>query len=264
MNDQTIKKRFGIVLVIMLICTAFIPAGHFSPEQHSLSPKNGKLLLTFINTANGKPIVLRDSVYTNYFGETYTVNKLKYYISNISLTETAGGKMHTPGGYFLVNAASDENSFDISLSAGKYNKLTFLLGVDSVKNCSGAQDGALDPLNDMFWTWNSGYVMFKLEGNSSASTADLNRIEHHLGGYKGPDKVITDISLEPAAGQLLEIKENTTTEIIIETNMDNYWNGNKAIRISETPVCITSGAVAKKISGNFKSLFTIKSIKITQ
>ncbi|MBS1734667.1 MAG: hypothetical protein JST02_15340, partial [Bacteroidetes bacterium] len=133
--------------------------------------ETGKLSITFINTANGKPVVLRDSAYSNYFGEQYTISKLKYYISN--LVFSGNGKDQEADTYFLVNAANESNAFDITLPAGNYSSIQFLLGVDSIRNCSGAQTGALDPMNDMFWTWNSGYVMFKLEGSSTASTADL-------------------------------------------------------------------------------------------
>jgi hypothetical protein len=41
--------------------------------------------VTFNNLAGDRPVILRDSVYTNYFGEEYTITKLKYYISNIRL-----------------------------------------------------------------------------------------------------------------------------------------------------------------------------------
>ena len=37
------------------------------------------------------------------------------------------------------------------------------LGVDSLRNVTGVQTGALDPAMDMYWTWNTGYVMAKLE-----------------------------------------------------------------------------------------------------
>ena len=224
------------------------------------SSKTGTLKISFINTANGKPIVLRDSLYSNYFGEKYSISKLKYYISNIVIT--ANGNASNMGGYYLVNAASDENSFEISLQPGNYNNLRFLLGVDSIRNCSGAQTGALDPMNDMFWTWNSGYVMFKLEGNSPSSTSDLNRIEHHLGGYKGTNNVATEISLDLTAKNSLEIKPGVTSELIIETNLDNYWHSNADIKISELPVCMITGELAKKIASNFKNLFSIKSIHI--
>ena len=71
--------------------------------------------------------------------------------------------------YHLVNQAIDSSlSFTISLAANKYDSVGFLLGVDSAGNTSGAQTGALDPLNDMFWTWNTGYVMEKTGRNISS------------------------------------------------------------------------------------------------
>ena len=146
------------------------------------------------------------------------------------------------------------------LQAGKYDKLQFLLGVDSIRNCSGAQTGALDPMNGMFWTWNSGYIMFKLEGNSTASTADLQRIEHHIGGYKGSDNVATVIHLDFNTTKLLEIKAGATTELVIETNLDNYWNGNASIKIAELPMCMITGEPALKVAKNFTGLFSVKEI----
>jgi hypothetical protein len=47
--------------------------------------------------------------------------------------------------------------------------IRFLLGVDSARNVSGIQTGALDPARGMFWTWNSGYVMAKIEGSSPSA-----------------------------------------------------------------------------------------------
>ncbi len=231
----------------------------FSINNINPAIQTGTLKIVFINTANGKQITLRDSIYSNYFGEQYHINKLKYYVSNIILS----GKqiVKNPGNYYLVNAASDDNSIELTIPTGNYNDLQFLLGVDSIRNCSGAQTGALDPMNDMFWTWNSGYVMFKLEGNSTASAADLQRIEHHIGGYKGANNVTTKISFSFSNDKSFEIKSNNTTEILIETNMDNYWHGKADIKISELPLCTITGEPAKKIASNFQNLFSIKSIQ---
>lgn len=220
--------------------------------------KTGTLKISFINTANGRPIVLHDSLYNNAFGEPYTISKLKYYISNVIIHGSNQLPENDP--FHLINAAEVNNSFEITLNEGNYKKIQFLLGVDSMHNCSGAQTGALDPLNDMFWTWNNGYVMFKLEGNSAASTADLQRIEHHIGGYKGANNVATLIDLD--FPQSLLIKENTITEIVIETNLDHYWKNNADIKISETPLWMTMGGMAKKIASNFNGLFSVMFLKI--
>lgn len=247
MNKQ-IHNYFFLCICCLLIMSFL----YEHPES------KGRLKITFINTANGAPVVLHDSTYINAFGEEYTISKLKYYISNISLTSAKTIK--EKNSYHLIDLAKS-TSFQLELKEGIYKNISFLLGVDSIRNCSGAQTGALDPMNDMFWTWNSGYVMFKMEGKSPSSTSDLARIEHHVGGYKGANNVATPVKLLfPDKGEL-KIKENTTTEIFIETNLDNYWKGKADIRIAEAPVCTLPGPLAKTIASNFAGMFSLKTIE---
>ena len=67
-----------------------------------------------------------------------------------------------------MKANQNHRLLNLYLPEGDYTELQFLLGVDSLHNVSGAQTDDLDPAKDMFWTWNSGYVMAKMEGNSPA------------------------------------------------------------------------------------------------
>ncbi|CAN5733362.1 hypothetical protein BH11BAC4_BH11BAC4_04830 [soil metagenome] len=253
MNKKLLPRIYFFIGAVSILLMGSSFSTHSYPTV-----KTGMLKISFINTVNGKPIILRDSIYSNYFGEQYSISKLKYYISHIVLT--GDGKPAKMDEYYLINAASEENSIEFSLPEGKYKSMQFLLGVDSIHNCSGAQTGALDPMNDMFWTWNSGYVMFKLEGSSPASSSDLNRIEHHVGGYKGTNNVATAIKMDIGTSNSLEIKAGATTELIIETNLDHYWHGTNDIRISDLSVCMIPGELAKKIAANFTGLFSIKSI----
>jgi len=214
--------------------------------------QTGKLMVSFNQEANGREIVVRDSTYSNPFGETYTIKKLKYYTGQWNFNNRIIDL------YTLINAASEENHVEFDLPPGKYREFSFLLGVDSASNCSGAQEGALDPMNDMFWTWNSGYIMFKLEGNSQESTADLNRIEWHIGGYKGPLNATRRITFnEP-----FEIIAGKTTQMEIVLNLDKVWDGKNKIKISEDPMCMTMGALAQKIADNFQGMFSIKTISL--
>lgn len=237
-------KRY---FIIFIFCYFFIPG-------IGLAQDAGMLSISFSLEANGSPILLRDTAYKNSFGETYTINKLKCYAGQWQFNQQAIDK------YLLVNAATEENKIDFSLPAGHYPQFSFLLGVDSMRNCSGAQDGALDPMNDMFWTWNSGYIMFKLEGNSLQSAADLNRIEWHIGGYKGPLNATRRISFQ----QPFEVASGKTTEIHIVLNLDKIWDGKNKIKISEDPMCMTMGTLAQKIADNFPGLFSIRNLSQPQ
>ena len=255
MPDNNVSKKqggiFSLIGILFLLMFSLITG--FTSEQKK--NKKGSLKITFINIANGKRVVLADSIYTNPYGETYTITKLRYYISNIYLNGNEQLAEHD--NYQLINEPTT-TSFTIPVKAGKYNSIKFLLGVDSIKNCSGIQDGALDPMNDMFWTWNSGYVMFKLEGISQSSPSVNHRIEHHIGGYRFGNKVATPIVLNYNE---IFIEENNTAELFIEMNLDKYWLSANNIKIAEMPVCTLPGELAKKVAANFSSLFSIKNNK---
>jgi hypothetical protein len=47
----------------------------------------------------------------------------------------------------------------------------------------------------MYWTWNSGYINFKLEGRFTKKTETSIPFEFHLGGYLPPFKTIQTISI---------------------------------------------------------------------
>ncbi len=222
----------------------------------------GKLKLSFIHTVNSKPLSLIDSVYKNDSNESYKISKLKYYLFDFKLNDQPIYSQH--GKYLLVNADKKENEIEFEhINAGAYSTVSFKIGVDSIDNCSGAQSGALDPINDMFWTWNSGYVFLKLEGTSPNSNADLNRLEYHLGGYKGDNALSTKIDLrcidEYGKSFLIRLDSNKETEVVVAFNLDNFWQRG-TVSIKENSICVSPGKIAKKLGTCFSTLFSIKSI----
>jgi len=171
------------------------------------------LKVTFVNTINKVPLVLDSVTYTNCWNETYTISKLKYYISNVQLQMANKTINKETNSYHLINEEDTATkSFSLSMPAGKYSSLSFLIGVDSLKNVSGAQTDALDPLNGMFWTWNNGYIMFKLEGNSPQSTVVNNKVEYHIGGFAGANNSLRIVTI------------NFVTPLILLKKRKNYRN----------------------------------------
>jgi hypothetical protein len=78
--------------------------------------------------------------------------------------------------------------------------IQFKLGIDSITNVSGAFGGALDPTKGMYWSWQSGYINFKMEGR----VKDKNYLLH-LGGYSSPFKAVQQVVL-PVLHQSNEFK----------------------------------------------------------
>ena len=189
----------------------------------------------------------------NDFSEIYSITKLKFYVSNIKF-ETSEATKNTSSVHLID--ASKPNNISVLAPPQKITGISFLLGIDSALNCSGAQSGALDPLNDMFWTWNNGYIFFKMEGSSDASTADLKRIEHHIGGFKGVNKTMRTVYLPISNPALLDEKI-----LVVQLDIDKYWNGVNKFKIAELPVVAIPGAQARNAADNFAGMFFIKDNK---
>ncbi len=164
----------------------------------SLHPKPGGRLQLFIHhQVGGQPLLLDSGRYTNALGQEFRVGMFKYYISHVSLQKGDGSWYEDRNDYFLVNE-DEPASKTITLNdipEGQYSALRFMLGVDSLHNCSGIQEGTLDPVKGMFWTWNTGYIFLKLEGTCPGSTSPGHIFEYHIGGYKPPNNCIRTITL---------------------------------------------------------------------
>jgi hypothetical protein len=245
---QLLKLTAAVSVLFLMSCQ----------KEVSLESNSTKIQLSISNTVNGSPLSF-GVPYTNSFGEDFTVSKLKYYISNIALIDSNGRLHKAPDSYFLFdqgNPSSMNISFSDDISA--YKGIQFLIGVDSVRNVSGAQTGALDPTNEMFWTWNSGYIMAKLEGSSSLSTLPDNRIEYHIGGFEGPDKVLRTISFE--FDQVYHLSLNKTLTVNLNAELQNWFNGVHNLPIQNNASCTTPGSLASEYSDNYSTMFSLGAV----
>lgn len=201
-----------------------------------------------------------DSRYQNSLGEPFTVRKFRYYISNIEFSDTTSDKYYRlKDQYFLINEADPHSkTMILKIPNGIYNRISFLIGVDSLKNVSGAQSGALDPLNDMFWTWKSGYVMAKLEGQSGVSTLPHKIFEYHIGGFTGTHNVLGRVTLSlPFA---VEAHAQKKAAVHIAADINRWFDGMHQLSIAQHPACTSIGALAKQFSENYLQMFTIQSV----
>jgi len=142
------------------------------------------------HVVGGEPLRLDEGRYRNAVGEEFTVQRLRYYLSLPRLRRADGSwfeprhPAESAEAYHLVDEAKPESRRlrITGVPAGEYTGIEFLLGVDDARNHAGAQSGALDPAQGMFWTWKSGYIFLKAEGSSPASTAGGRGFSYHIGG----------------------------------------------------------------------------------
>ena len=219
---------------------------------------NYEVRLSFQHKVGAVPLQF-NTTYTNPHLEPFTVTNFKYYISNISFTSDAGIETTATPNYFLVdekNAAS--KSFMVAVPSNTFSKINFYVGVDSTKNVSGVQAGALDPANGMFWTWNTGYIMAKLEGTSPLSAAPMNGITYHIGGFKNAENVVKKITLSLPV--VLNISKNKPSEVFLAADVNAWFSGAADIKIADSAFCMNPGALALSVAANYMRMFTVTEV----
>ncbi|MBO9155376.1 MbnP family protein [Chitinophaga sp. GCM10012297] len=243
-------KPYYLLPLLFLFCIAC---------KKDKQEQKGNIQINFKNVVNGVPLTLNTANYTNANGETFTVTTFKYYISNISLVKMDNSTLRIPDTYFLVDestAASKNISFQAPV--GEYRGISFKIGVDSTRNVSGAQTGALDPVNGMFWSWNSGYIMAKMEGASPASAAADKTLTFHIGGFKGNFNAVQNVDLVSPIS--LNVGLQRHPQLTLTADLYNWFTGINLIRFSDNATVHVPGELAWKISMNYRTMFRITDV----
>ena len=193
---------------------------------------NGSMEIEFENKVGSQPLILNSQTYKNANGDDFTISSFKYYISNVQLIKADGKAVVLPETYYLIDAADKASAHQLAekIPAGDYVSIKMTIGVDSAHNFLGAQAGALDPAKGMFWTWNSGYIFVKLEGNSAKSTAADNKLNFHIGGAKAPYNTIRTATHTFASP--LRIRENSKPEMHFVVDASSLFKGKFVINFN--------------------------------
>ncbi len=128
----------------------------------------------------------------------------------------------------------------LRIPEGEYKTLTFTLGVDSLRNTKdiSQRTGVLDPTGagaDMYWSWNSGYIFFKMEGTSPASM--MGDYMYHVGLFGGMSTPtinnIKTVSLDLTARGTPKIKTGKETNIHLMLDVLKVFNGSSNFSITD-------------------------------
>ncbi len=208
-------------------------------------------IISFNNKVGNNDLHLDSQNYRNSFGEIFTVHQFKYYISNIELRDSISGDSEKfPDKYFLIDEG-DSMSKIISLNTSlpHITSIKFMIGVDSLKNVSGVQSGDLDPAKGMFWTWNTGYIMAKLEGESPSAQTAGHRFSFHAGGYKKDENTARVV--------VLKLPQQQRNNVMIEADAAKWFDALHEIKIEAAPACHEPGKLAVMLADNYSEMFSI-------
>lgn len=254
---------FAVAIGVSLVSCKKDDKNEDTPKVNSAT--TNKVKLNFTNVLDTSILqISEDFAYTgttpkylNAFGDTFAVSSFKYYISNIKLKKSDGTYFIEPESYHLIDAGDTLITCNINLAnvpIDNYTSIEFMLGIDSVRNKSGAQSGDLDPSKGMYWSWNQGYIFMRFFGYSTA--APLNS-SHNITYEIGESKSARIIVL-PFTGNL-NVKSDNNPKVCLKTNLSELFKNPNTVSFSFLNSAMTAKDFQPLVD-NYSDLFTLTSV----
>jgi hypothetical protein len=258
-------KKFRFIFpVIVLILSITIYACHKDKDKEvePVLTKNGTLKLQLESDINGSKIKLNSVKYLNEHLDTFTVSSLKYYISNIRLKDASGNFYTVPESYYLIDVSiSNDTTLIIpNIPEGDYIQAEVAVGIDSIRNHTGAQTGALDPTvaSVMFWSWSAGYKFVVLEGTyKTAGSNGIQPLVYHIAD--DPNFKIYTFNAASANWTDLTIREGKTTKIKTTVNFEEMFKSPNTISF-DIMNNVAGGAESITIANNYADMIRVTEV----
>lgn len=221
----------------------------------------GNLNLVFENTVNGTSLDMAPATYTNSSDETYTVNELKYIISNITLIKTDNTEYIYPvaDSYFLINEDGSKTANLSNIPSDTYKGIKFGFGVDPTKY--PIESGTLNfiPLAEeagMLWTWSAGYKFLKFEGAYINVLDPTNETPflYHVGSHGANLDNYKEITL--TLNEFVINSENTASKTI-QFDVAKIFDSVHTLSLEEKNEIMVDPVNAPKIAENTSTAFSI-------
>lgn len=161
--------------------------------------------------------------------DTVEILEHKYIVSNVVfINSTQGIEKSLRNDYYLVKVPLDDHRYTLSipgsstgLPPGNWDKIRFLIGLDSAINF--APEGAPKLFSDegMFWDWNTGYKFYVTEGRyfSQSLPFPSTGVIAHIGEMNNLVELEFDLSQK---GNLL-LENGKTSELVLNVQVDELF-----------------------------------------
>ncbi len=250
--------------ILLFLPLVFLWSCKKDPVTSDPKPESGGIVQTnsvnfrIVNVVGTAPLALGTQTYVNENLDTFSVSVFRYYISNIKLKRDDGFEFVEPESYRLFSQ-SDSGSWNFTIPnvpLGNYISIEFTIGVDSTRNCSGAQTGALDPLNDMFWDWSQGYIFAKMEGQCSRAPGGI--FLYHIGGFFGQWSAI--VKSNPSFGtNMIQVVSDKVPKVYMKADVLEWFKTPTTIDMANYNT-VSMGKKAGELSANYSDMFSVTAI----
>jgi hypothetical protein len=218
----------------------------------------GTMQVNISHHVDNQPLFFASQSYVNAAGDTFKITKLKYYISNVKLTNTATGKTYIEkNSYHLIAPQENKIGFKLAgIPVKDFDMLEFSMGVDADANSRTDQTGDLDANTDMGWDWKTGYKFLNFGGEKiSKDAAKQHALIFHVGGNQNYKTYTFPL------GQTLTFQKDKPYILHLEANLNELFRNPNIINF-DLINNVESGPNMEKLAENYGTgMFRIKSLE---
>ena len=212
-----------------------------------------QLNFLFNHTVNGDQVQFEDIKYQNAAGNTYSVETLKYFVSDITLYAEDGSGIRFDAAHYVDARDNATLTFKpgVGVPLNNYNKLSFIYGLDENKNVSGSFPNP--PESNMEWppAMGGGYHYMKLEGKFD-STGTVKNYQAHTGPTMGNQYYI-EVMLEQDPFSC----DCESVDVTFSMDINKWWQGPNTLDLNDMSAIMGNTDMQEKMKANGGDVFTL-------
>ncbi|MCX5689132.1 MAG: cytochrome C peroxidase [Planctomycetota bacterium] len=255
-------RHTWIGLVVILAVLGVVVGGSTQPVAHRAEfVKDVRVQLVFEHAFSGAPLRVDDVALRTAGGNTISVSRLSYFVSNVRLRTQAGETVGVADQVEVINAVTQRRTMQLaSVRAGDYAGIEFDIGLSPPVNhadpATFGPEEALNPLvNNMHWGWQGGYVFFALEGRWVKPDDSLGGFSYHI----ATDEHLMHVSVTAA------ISLAQDSSVVLRCDVARVLDGAARVVISDDPLTQSthSGSedtLALQLARNIERSFSFVSV----
>jgi hypothetical protein len=246
-------KAFYNSLLFILVTGFFLST---ACKKDDNEPKFGTLQIDMMHLVDVDKLQFNELIYTNAFGNQYSVSRLQYFVSDFELVHEDGRSFRVDTAFYVDGLVPESLSLKTNLQIpyGAYTEIRFIFGLDEARNLNGAYPNP--PENNMEWPipLGGGYHYMKLEGKVAAGEVQ-NNFQAHTGPTNGNQNYI-QLSLD---GSLFSV-DSPQESLIIAMDINKWWTNPHLLDLNEITMVMGNQAIQEKLKANGADVFRVEPI----
>ena len=224
------------------------------------------LRIDFVPQFNGAPLVFDALTNRIASGQTISVTRLDFLLSDISLRRADGTWIGRKKWFAFISMRNGRTDFTLqNVPPGNYDRVRFHIGLEpQINHGDIAQWPAGHPLNpdvnDLYWGWSHEYIFLAFEGRwlSGGAGEDVGTpVEGGFSYHIATDRLLMTVALP------VQLNLSRDREIQLALNVDKFFSTPNAICLSDTTDTShsrTNDLLAVQLRQNMEHAFAIKSV----